>query len=279
MIINQKINMECVIMKYLKVIFMILIFIISCTEEKNIQRYEKKKDQVLNCDKTNHIDLIHIPKGNFIQGRRIGLLEKYLMPVISCESAQYLDEGPRRASKVEEGFYISKYKVTCHEFSKFLNESDVSEVSKYYSTNKFSKLVLDKGLWKAKPGMDRYAINTVEWEGAVAYCKWLSKRTGRKVRLPSEKEWEFVAKGPSYQLNGIWEYYNSPVDSHAFDSIPEGVVGMISVAHGEWCSDNYDSSSHVLRGRTAHSSLTARTPGGKIRGDGIYCFRIVVEED
>lgn len=32
---------------------------------------------------------------------------------------------------------------------------------------------------------------------AVAFCNWLSKKTGKTVRLPEEDEWVFAARGGS----------------------------------------------------------------------------------
>jgi len=43
------------------------------------------------------------------------------------------------------------------------------------------------------PSLDMPVVN-VSWNEAVAYCNWLSLRTGYQYRLPGNTEWEYVAR-------------------------------------------------------------------------------------
>ena len=58
----------------------------------------------------------------------------------------------------------------------------------------------DRGLQRLYPRVtEALAVATarcsnVNWDDAKAYVRWLSGKTGKEYRLPSESEWEYMAR-------------------------------------------------------------------------------------
>jgi len=205
------------------------------------------------------IDLIYIKPGSFTMGRDVGLLEKFFSKISALGMVgKYPDDWPARKVKITKGFYIGKYKVTSAQFCTFLNT--IGDPQDYVKLNIFAHIEMKDRAYAPRPGCENGAINVVHWKGAVAFCDWLSHQTGLTVRLPTEAEWEFAARGPEgrsypwgdereenvkYYEDTAREYKTYPhpwscasVDAFPQNVTPDGVVGMIGNV-GEWCSDFY----------------------------------------
>ncbi len=86
------------------------------------------------------------------------------------------DEKPVHSVTVE-GFALGKYEVTFAEYDQFCEATRRDKPK-------------DEGWGRGK----RPVIN-VSWNDAVAYTDWLSAKTGKTYRLPTEAEWEYAARG------------------------------------------------------------------------------------
>ncbi|MGB9164126.1 MAG: formylglycine-generating enzyme family protein, partial [Rhodomicrobium sp.] len=133
---------------------------------------------------------------------------------------------------------------------------------------------------------DSHPVVCVNWDDAKAYAEWLSDKTGKAYRLPSEGEWEYACRagiitpfwwGSSISTdranydgrftfgdNNKGECRQKTVPVKSFDPNPWGLYQI----HGnvwEWCEDSWndtynhapsngsacttgDGSVHVLRG-------------------------------
>jgi formylglycine-generating enzyme len=93
----------------------------------------------------------------------------------------------------------------------------------------------------------------VPWAAAAAYCTWLSERTGRRFRLPTEAEWEHAALAGGDGLRFPWGDTTPAGDDgisladRAMDgpapagSGPVNALGIFDMCWNihEWCSDWY----------------------------------------
>lgn len=93
-----------------------------------------------------------------------------------------LKETPRHAVSLEK-YRIGAYPVTNSEYLEFLIETQYEEIP--------SSWVFDRYPHERS----NHPVYTLSHEAVTEYCHWLSRRTTRHFRLPSEAEWEYAAAG------------------------------------------------------------------------------------
>jgi formylglycine-generating enzyme required for sulfatase activity len=80
-------------------------------------------------------------------------------------------------------FRIARYPVTNFEYREFLAATGWPELPTAWRFGSYPGAQANHPVW----GVDEAAVS--------AYIEWVSGRTGRQFRLPSEAEWEFAASG------------------------------------------------------------------------------------
>jgi formylglycine-generating enzyme required for sulfatase activity len=128
--------------------------------------------------------MIVIPRGTFLMGAP------------DAEKDRDDSEGPQHRVMIGKRFALGKFELTVAEFAAFADETkyDAGEVCDLWQDGKFD---LQKGFNWRKPNFpqtDAHPAPCLSWDDAKAYLAWLSRKTGKAYRLPTEAEWEYAAR-------------------------------------------------------------------------------------
>jgi formylglycine-generating enzyme len=128
-------------------------------------------------------EMVVIPSGSLAMGSP------------GSEAGRGKDEGPVHQVNIAI-FAISKTEITRSQFAAFVKNTkyNTGDKCKTFDGGKFEER---NGNW-SKPGYlqdDKHPATCINWNDAQAYAKWLSRKTGKKYRLPTEAEWEYAARG------------------------------------------------------------------------------------
>ena len=198
-------------------------------------------------------------------------------------------------------FYIGKFEVTVAQFKQFIDETsyktDADKRSSGYGSYfvKYSDWIVKDGVnWKCdvdgelRPqGEFNQPVIHVSWNDASAFAGWLSGKTNKTYRLPTEAEWEYAARGGNksagYRYAGsnsidevAWIDDNSGKKTHNVGQKKGNELGIFDMTGNvwEWCRDrfNYDYYSNS----PTNNPYSLKGFGSVIRGGGwhnnwLYC--------
>jgi formylglycine-generating enzyme required for sulfatase activity len=133
----------------------------------------RRREISVNLGRGVNMRLTRIPAGEFLMGGG---------------PAGEPDEQPAARVVVARSFWIGTCEVSNEQFRRF----DPAHDSRYYA--KRHARSDDRGL--TLDDAEQPAVR-VSWHRAMAFCEWLSARTGWRFRLPTEGEWEYGCRAGS----------------------------------------------------------------------------------
>lgn len=183
---------------------------------------------------TISFEMIPIPRGTFLMGSP------------STELGRGEDEGPQRRVNIEP-FWMGKCEVAWDEYDLFTFPVEaVEEDGKADAITRPTKPFVDMSFGM---GHDGYPAISMTWHAANKYCQWLSAKTERFHRLPTEAEWEYACRAGTttpYSFKGSLDQYawyaeNSGGKYHPVGTKKPNPWGLHDM-HGnvvEWTLDQY----------------------------------------
>ncbi|MBT3199711.1 MAG: SUMF1/EgtB/PvdO family nonheme iron enzyme [Phycisphaerales bacterium] len=117
------------------------------------------------------LEMVWIPAGEFVMGSQTG----------------YCDEAPRAKTAIAKGFWMGSLEVTNAQYARFNPKHD-SRLEHTDFLHFSSKARGDRLNTPLQP------VARVSWNQAMAFCRWLSKQSGKNVTLPTEAQWEYACR-------------------------------------------------------------------------------------
>jgi formylglycine-generating enzyme required for sulfatase activity/predicted MPP superfamily phosphohydrolase len=242
--------------------------LLACKALRDFQP-SKREDAAVNLAREKLSSIIYSGaslKERFEAGEILGALGDLRIkeyPMLKVEAGEftrganeYNREKPIRQIYLDE-FMMGKYPVTNEEFKAFVDDAGYNN-EEYWTKEgwkwKEEEKISVPGYWyDGKWNRPNFPVVGVSWYEAAAYAGWLSQKTGKDYRLPTEAQWEKAARGTDgreYPWGNDFDKNKCNSDECGLDrTSPVGIFtkgespyGCLDMAGNvwEWCSDWYN---------------------------------------
>jgi formylglycine-generating enzyme required for sulfatase activity len=203
---------------------------------------------------------------------------KFLMGSPETEVGRKADEGPQHEVEISP-FWMSTLEVTWDVYDVWASDLDVmireakalkitkrDELSEIFQKAQPTPPYMDMSFGMGKRG---FPATCMTQHAARTFCKWLSAKTGRYYRLPTEAEWEYACRAgtrtayyfgddPSLLEEHAWFVDNLPEEKYAKvgkkQPNPFGLYDMHGNA-AEWVLDQHTPDGYNFEGAAGKDPL------------------------
>jgi len=194
-------------------------------------------------------EMVSIPAGTFVMGSPVG------------EPHRSADEGPQHPVTIR-AFWMGKAEVTWDEYDKFAFEQGINKRADATRKSNAASEKLADAITRPTPpyadptfgfGHNGYPAISMTHHAAMEYTRWLSARTGKIYRLPTEAEWEYACRaggqaaysfGESPAKLGEYAWYSANANArpHPEEQKKANPWGLNDIEGNvaEWVLDHYD---------------------------------------
>ncbi len=185
----------------------------------NLAKTVKPGDLVRDCKECPEV--VVLPAGSFAMGSP------------EDENGRRPEEGPIHNVTIKQ-FAIGRYAVTRQQYLAFVTETGYNP-GKSCRVKIGGKFEDRTGYSFLNPGFaqdDTHPVVCVNWYDALAYVSWLSKKTGKSYRLPSEAEREYATRAKTSSPYSFEDGVSTAVANYDAGPTPisSSVKGTLPVA-------------------------------------------------
>ena len=214
-------------------------------------------------------DMVAVPGGTFLMGSP------------ASEKGRNADEGPQHPVTVRP-FWIGKCEVTWDEYDPYAKANPGNKQEQLDAEKKKIPQKEMDALSRPTPpyadetfgyGREGFPALSMTHHAAMEYCRWLSEKTGKTYRLPTEAEWEWACRAGSKGAYGFgdddakladhaWFAGNSEDSPHKVATRKANAWGVHDL-HGnvaEWCLDLYRKDAYAARPLDKAALMPAHLP-------------------
>lgn len=144
---------------------------------------------------------VRIPEGKFVMGSNTG--EK--------------DQAPAFKSEVKKAFWMSETEVTNEQYCALFPEHNSRIIGQFWKDH------TTPGYPANKP---QQPVIRVNWDEAMKYCEKLGEKSGCKMSLPTEVQWEWAAKAGNNE--NFW-FGNNNADFGSYENMADANLSDMAV--------------------------------------------------